>query len=402
MTINSRNAEPAYLSALGLVNALGYGRDEIARRLFAGDGSGLTKESCWRADGGDALVGRVASELPIMPAHLVRHNSRNNRLLLASLEQIRTEVDEAISRFGRSRIGVVIGTSTSGIAEGEPAIAEWSQQGALPKNFYYTQQEIGASAPFLAEYLGLLGPAYTVSTACTSSAKALVSARLLLNAGICDAVLAGGADSLCRLTVSGFAALESVSPVRCNPMSLNRCGINIGEGSVLFLVTRQDAPIALLGCGETSDAHHMSAPEPNGRGAERAMQSAMSDAGVTEKDIAYVNLHGTATQKNDEMESRAMHRVFPDGVPASSTKPLTGHMLGAAGATEAAFCWLALAGDNANLPPHVWDEIPDPSLPQLHLVKAGECMNQQGRRILLSNGYAFGGSNVSLVIGDVA
>lgn len=392
---------PAYLPALGILNALGRGCGEVRERLLAGDGSGMVRETGWLAAGGESLVGRVRGELPEVPRHLARYDCRNNRLLLAALEQIAEQVQAAIARYGRDRVGVVLGTSTSGIAEGEAAIACLDRESAMPATFDYAAQEIGTAAPFLAAHLGLLGPAYTVSTACTSSAKALVSARLLLAAGVCDAVLAGGVDSLCRLTVSGFTALESVSPERCNPMSANRRGINIGEGAALFLLTHDPAPLALLGCGESSDAHHISAPHPEGLGAEAAMRAALADAGLDAADIAYVNLHGTATPKNDEMESRAMSRVFPASTPASSTKPLTGHTLGAAGASEAAFCWLALTEDNTHLPPHVWDGTADPALPRLNLVETGERMLPGARRLMMSNGYAFGGSNVSLIIGEV-
>jgi 3-oxoacyl-[acyl-carrier-protein] synthase-1 len=391
---------PVFLSALGLVNALGAGCDEVRAHLLAGDTSGMVRETGWVATGGDALVGKVRAELPRVPAHLARYDCRNNRLLLAALDQIAAPVAEAIGRYGRGRIGVVLGTSTSGIAEGEAAIVALDRTSAMPAGFDYACQEIGTAAPFLARHLGLLGPAYTVSTACTSSAKALVSARLLLAAGVCDAVLAGGVDSLCRLTVSGFMALESVSPERANPMSANRRGINIGEAAALFLVTRAEAPLALLGCGESSDAHHISAPHPEGVGAERAMRAALADAGLAPADIGYVNLHGTATPKNDEMESRAMARVFPTGVLTSSTKPMTGHTLGAAGATEAAFCWLALSDDNARLPPHIWDGVADPALPSLLLARTGDCLPAGRRRVAMSNGYAFGGSNVSLIIGE--
>jgi 3-oxoacyl-[acyl-carrier-protein] synthase-1 len=401
---DTQRLPPTYLNALGLVNALGNGCGEIGRRLLAGDGTGMVLETGWLAAGGEALVGRVMGELPGVPEQLARYDCRNNRLLLAALAQIADVVEQAIGRYGRTRIGVVLGTSTSGIREGEAAITDLDRDGAMPAGFDYAAQEIGTAAPFLARHLGLLGPAYTVSTACTSSAKALVSARLLLAAGVCDAVLAGGVDSLCRLTVSGFTALESVSPERCNPMSANRRGINVGEGAALFLMTREatpgDTPIALQGCGESSDAHHISAPHPDGLGAERAMRAALDDAGMSPADIAYVNLHGTATPLNDEMESRAMARVFPGDTPCSSTKPLTGHTLGAAGASEAGFCWLALRDDNRRLPPHLWDGVADPALPPLHLVKPGERMRQDGKRVVMSNGFAFGGSNVSLILGD--
>ena len=392
--------EPVCLSALGLVNALGNNKTEVLGRLMAGDGSGMVLESDWLPDGREALVGKVTGELPAIAQHLHRYNCRNNRLLLAALAQIETDVAAAIEHFGPSRVGVIVGTSTSGIAEGEVAISALRNRGAMPSDFNYAAQEIGSAAPFLAAHLGLSGPAYTISTACTSSAKALVSARMMLAAGLCDAVIAGGADSLCRLTVSGFAALESVSSQRCNPMSISRCGINIGEGAALFLVTREVGKVSLLGCGESSDAYHMSAPQPDGLGAEAAMRAGLADANISAKDIGYVNLHGTATPKNDEMESRAMQRVFPEGVPTSSTKPLTGHLLGAAGVTEAAFCWLALSDYNKRMPPHIWDGEGDPKLPTLELVKPGDKHNmRRGHRYMMSNGYAFGGSNVSLILG---
>ena len=234
---------------------------------------------------------------------------------------------------GRHRIGVVLGTSTSGIEASERAVAHRLSQGAFPPEFHYRQQEIGRLAPFLAEVLGLTGPALTVSTACTSSGKALVTARNLLRLGLCDAVITGGSDSLCKLTLNGFASLESVTATLCNPLSRNRCGINVGEAAVLFLLRREPAEVALLGAGASSDAHHISSPEPSGRGAEAAMRAALAEAGLPPEGIGYLNLHATATPKNDEMESLATARVFPDGVPCSGTKPLTGHTLGARAAT---------------------------------------------------------------------
>lgn len=398
MTSAMRHA-PTYLPALGLVNALGNSCAEVSERLFAGDTSGMARESGWLAEGGEAMVGRVRAELPAVPERLARYDCRNNRLLLAALAQIETPVAEAIGRYGPDRIGVVLGTSTSGIAEGEAAIAVLDRTGTMPAGFDYACQEIGTATPFLARHLGLSGPAYTVSTACTSSAKALVSARLLILAGVCDAVITGGVDSLCRLTVSGFTALESTSPELTNPMSLNRRGINIGEAAALFLMTREAAPVALLGGGESSDAYHISAPRPDGLGARMAMAATLAEAGLDAADIGYVNLHGTATVKNDEMESLAMSQVFPAGVPASSTKPMTGHTLGAAGATEAAFCWLTLTDANGRLPPHVWDGAADPALPRLDLVTPGMTLPAGRRRVVMSNGFAFGGSNVSLILG---
>jgi 3-oxoacyl-[acyl-carrier-protein] synthase-1 len=210
-------------------------------------------------------------------------------------------------------------------------------------------------------------------------------------------VVAGGADSLCRFTVAGFAALESVSAARCNPFSRNRAGINIGEGAALFLATREPGPVRLSGWGESSDAHHMSAPEPGGAGAIAAIRAALDRAQLAPSDIGYVNLHGTATPHNDAMESRAVAATLGRETPASSTKPLTGHALGAAGAIEAGLCWLSMHGNPANaLPPHWWDGAADPELPPLRFVAPGERAAAPLRHAL-SQSFAFGGSNAALV-----
>jgi 3-oxoacyl-[acyl-carrier-protein] synthase-1 len=380
-----------YVQAVGIVSPLGEGMEATRRGLFAGDTSGMRVESGWLPNA-PACVGRVTGELAPLPSPLAEHDCRNNRLLAAAAAQIRPAIDAALARHGAQRVAIVIGTSTSGIASGEDAMAAKIKDGAFPSGFSYKQQEIGATAPLAARLLGARGPAYTVSTACTSGAKALLAARRLLDLGLCDAAIAGGVDTLCRLTVGGFASLESTSPQRCNPLSRNRNGINIGEGAALFLLGRDEAAVALAGGGESSDAHHLSAPDPEGTGAESAMRAALADAGARPADIGYVNLHATATRKNDEMESRVMARVFPDGTPVSGTKPLTGHALGAAGAIEAAFCWLALT--DRMLPPHVWDGEADPALPALRVVAKGERLTS---RMVMSNSFAFGGSNASLI-----
>ena len=389
-----------YLPALGIINALGCGVDEVANGLFIGDTAGMVIEHGWlpaRADG-TARVGRARGVLPDLSPALAEYNCRNNRLLLCALAQIESFIDAALARYGRKRIGVVLGSSTSGMAEGEAAITAHRASGSLPSGFRYAQQEIGTPAVFLARHLHLEGPAYTVCTACTSSAKAFASARNLLRHDVCDAVLVGGVDSLCRLTINGFTSLESTTTELTNPMSRNRQGINIGEGAALFLVSREEAAIELLGVGESSDAYHMSAPHPEGIGAELAMRAAMLDAGLAASAIDYLNLHATATPKNDEMESRAVARAFPDGVASSGTKPLTGHTLGAAGSTEVAFCWLALKA--GRLPPHIWDGAVDPDLPELDLVGPGRPFKRDSARVCMSNSFAFGGSNASLLIGD--
>ena len=394
----------AYLNALGVICALGRDKQSVARKLFAGDCSGMRPESGWVLER-SLPVAAVRGKLPAIPAELGAHASRNNQLLMQATRQIAEPIQRAIDTYGRERIGIVLGTSTSGIDEASRGIASYLRDQHFPEGYDYQQQELSDPANFLADWLQLRGPAYVISTACTSSARALMSARRLLDQGLCDAVLCGGVDSLCALTLRGFSALEAVSAQRCNPFSVNRNGINIGEAAVLFLMTRQadDGPaIALLGAGASSDAHHISAPDPTGRGAVQAMDKALKQAGLQPEQIGYLNLHGTATQHNDAMESLAVSSLFPAGLPCSSTKPMTGHTLGAAGALEAAFCWLSLSADNPSglLPPHIWDGQADPALALLNWVRPGDRLAPQPLRRLMSNSFAFGGNNVSLIIGD--
>jgi len=394
----------AYLNALGVICALGRDKQEVTRNLFAGDCSGMRSEAGWVPER-SVPVGAVAGELAAIPPELIRQRSRNNQLLLEAALQIRPDIDRAIQTYGRDRIGIVLGTSTSGIDEASQGLAHYIRDQQFPADYDYQQQELGAPANFLADWLQVSGPAYVISTACTSSARALMSAQRLLDLGVCDVVLCGGVDTLCKLTLNGFSALEAVSGQRCNPFSRHRNGINIGEAAVLFLMSKQPGDgqaIALLGSGASSDAHHISAPEPSGRGARQAMRKALHRAGLQPQQISYLNLHGTATAHNDAMESHAVAAVFPEGVPCSSTKPMTGHTLGAAGALEAAFCWLSLSTDNREhaLPPHVWDGQADPELPALNWVTPATRLTSTGPRYLMSNSFAFGGNNVSLIIGD--
>jgi 3-oxoacyl-[acyl-carrier-protein] synthase-1 len=386
-------SRPAYLHALGMVNALGNDVAAIVGALARGEAPGMGPIATRI---GAAFAGSVKAPLDVAPpAALAHYDCRNNRLLLAALAQIAPAIDAACERYGAGRIGVVLGTSTSGISAAE---AVFTQAGEAPAAaFDYRQMEIGTAAPFAAAALGLGGPAFTISTACTSSAKAFVAARRLLRANLCDAVVVGGVDTLCELTLQGFASLESTSAVRTNPMSANRCGINIGEGAAVFLMSRDEGPVRLAGAGESSDAHHISAPDPQGAGGEIALRAALADAGIGANGVGYVNLHATATLKNDQMEAHLMARVFPDGVAASGTKPLTGHTLGAAGATEAGLAWLALARDDVALPRHVWDGQNDPTLPPLDFVESARFL-PPGRQYVMSNSFAFGGSNVSLVL----
>ncbi|MFC5741847.1 beta-ketoacyl-[acyl-carrier-protein] synthase family protein [Dyella tabacisoli] len=388
-----------YLNALGVTCTLGSGKAAIAEALFAGDHSGIRQEHGWILDRALPL-GAVRTPLPPTPAGLA--DNRNNRLLLAAALEIETEIRAAIARYGSERIGVIIGTSTAGIEEATQGIAAYQRDGVWPADYDYAHQELGAPATFLAEWLDLAGPCYGISTACTSGARALLSAQRLLHMGICDAVLCGGADTLCRLAINGFYSLEAVDEVRCDPFSRDRRGINIGEAAALFLMTREHGPVQLVGGGASSDAYHMSSPDPQGLGAQQAMRAALKHAGLSPAQIDYINLHGTATEHNDSMESLAVSGLFEHGVPCSSSKSQAGHTLGAAGALEAAFCWLSLMDDRTErrLPPHVWDGQADPALPPLEFTTVGSHLPAGGPRYLMSNSFAFGGNNACLILGD--
>ena len=241
---------------------------------------------------------------------------------------------------------------------------------------------------------GFGGPAWCVSTACSSSAKVFASARRLLANGLCDAVIVGGADAYTRTVVEGFHALEALSPQRARPLCADRDGISLGEGAALFVMRAADSGVRLLGVGESSDAYHLTAPDPEGRGAEASMRAALADAGLAPGDIDYINLHGTGTTYNDAMECAAVRRVFGDAVAVSSTKPLTGHCLGAAGAIEAALGWIALRR-GVGLPPHVAAPV-DVGLAPFRIPQPGDATPL---RTLLSNSFAFGGSNATVILG---
>ncbi len=385
-----------FLSAVGMVNALGNNPDEVAASLALAHAPGLQRQSGWLTGQTPLWVGQVTGDLPAVAANLPEHNSRNNQLLLAALAQIEPQVSAAVARYGSPRVAVIMGTSTSGISEGEAAVRHYQTHGEMPEHYYYQQQELGDPAQFLQRFLGLSGPAYTLSTACSSSARAIISGQRLIAAGLVDAALVGGADSLCRMAINGFHSLDSLSAGRCTPFAKDRDGINIGEASALLLLTREPADVALLGFGESSDAWHMSAPHPQGEGAERAMRMALQQAGLAPSDVGYINLHGTATPLNDSVEAGVIDRIFADRVPCSSTKHLTGHTLGAAGATEAALSWLILTR-NLNIPLQDFSQAErDDSLPEIGLAQTPQRLRKP---VILSNSFAFGGNNACILLG---
>jgi 3-oxoacyl-[acyl-carrier-protein] synthase-1 len=380
------------IQAISLISPLAMSYADHGARLMAGQ-CGLEAHRML-LDGRSVAVGALPAELPPLPGSLRDWESRSNRLVAALIEPLSQPLQGAIERWGAERVAVVIGCTTSGIAESEPCYGVFAREGVWPPSYRYTRQELGDPARFAAHLTGVGGPCYVVSTACTSGAKAMVSAALLLEAGLCDAALCGGVDTLCGLTLNGFAALEAISEEPCLPFSSNRQGISIGEGGALFLLDREPGALRLAGWGESCDAYHFSAPDPEGVGAELAIRAALDTTGVGPGDIGYINLHGTGTALNDRVEALVTHRLFGADVACGSTKGMTGHMLGAAGACEAVF--VAIALQQRAVPPHVWDEIADPELPPINLVPraGGRCES----RHMMSCSYAFGGNNCALVL----
>ena len=395
---------PCRLAALGMVNALGASADEVTPRLLAGDQSGMIRRDDVVPER-TLYLGQIDTPLPEVPDPLAAYRCRNNQVTLAALQSIEDEVREAIGTFGKHRVAIVFGTSTSGVSDAEEALRYQREHGGLAPGFAYAQLEFGGGAGFIADYLGVCGPTYTISTACSSGARALATARSLLALDLCDAVVAGATDTLCSLTIFGFSALQAISDEITNPCSANRKGLSLGEASALFLVTRDAAGIQLLGVGESSEAHHMSAPDPSGGGAETAMRQALNDAGINASNVAYLNTHGTGTPLNDSMECAAIERVFGLDTPCSSTKPLVGHTLGSAGATEAGFCWLVLnAGGDGRIPliPHRWDGQRDDAIPEVNLVGDGQHATIGDKAIVATNSFGFGGNNCVLILGAQA
>ncbi len=393
--------QPLVISRFSVVNCLGAGTRALLDALRT-KRSGLAPCDFETATL-ETWIGRVPGleELRIRRG-LEDYDCRSNRMAQLGLEQdgFTDAVAAARERYGAARIGVFIGTSTSGIHDTELAYRRRDPQtGALPGSFHYqATQNTYSLGDFVGRYLGLTGPAFVVSSACSSTAKVFGNAARMIAAGVCDAAVVGGADTLCLTTLYGFYSLELTSSRPCRPFDAERDGISLGEGAGFALLEKPAGAVPadavmLLGVGESSDAYHMSTPHPEGAGAKLAMQGALQAARLGPADIDYINLHGTATRTNDAAEDKAVVELFGAATPCSSTKGATGHLLGAAGITEAVISMLA--AQHGLLPGSAHTQSVDPALRSRYLLDSRE---SRVRRVL-TNSFGFGGSNCSLVIG---
>ena len=373
------------LSHLGFVCALGTNLDDISHNAKNGSIQGMRTTDVYV--GGDIVpFGAVQIE--------TRHDMRFLDLMIAATNQIQNALDEIKSKYSKNRIGIVLGASNTAVHEAQKHISTKLSTNVMPDAFSVSMLELGSPAELLRDMIGVTGPTFTISTACSSSIKALDSARDLIQNNLCDAVICGGVDARCDFALNGFNALEALSHKMTNPMSKNRDGINLGECAALFIMQRGEDGVRVMGCGETSDAYHPTAPDPTGAGAMESMRRAIADADINASDIDYINMHGTGTIANDAMESHAIYDVFGDKPICASTKPLTGHCLGAAGACSVALSWLML--NNNFIIPHVYDgEFADDCAP-LRLAMTTDTQNIKN---ILCNAFAFGGSNSTIIIG---
>jgi 3-oxoacyl-[acyl-carrier-protein] synthase-1 len=388
----NRSGAP-WITAYALGNALGPGAAEVGRALAAGT-SGL--RPCRLPLPFETVAGHYPDVLEPLPPAFAPYDSRIVRMAFSILDGVAGAVERAIRRWGPDRVAIVLGTSTGGIRETEVALDAHASGGGLSPSWSLERvHAFHALLEAVRRRTGARGPAYAVSTACSSSGKVLGSARRLLAAGVADAVLTGGVDTLCQTTLRGFRTLEALSSRACRPFSAERDGISLGEGGAFLLVEREgEGPARVLGVGETSDAHHMSHPHPEGRGARAAMAEALRQAGLPGSAVDHVNAHGTATPANDVVEARAIADVVGTRVPVASTKGYTGHLLGAAGATEAVFAVLAI--EQGLVPASLGAEPLDPA------IGVDVCLAPRRRacKVVLSNSFAFGGSNVAVLLGS--
>lgn len=401
-----------YLSEPGFICGAGDSENpkQFIKNISSGNRDGIKKIECDLV--GDEGVksfwlGRIADE-KLKPTG-DKFDSRCLRILDFALNSIEETVQKAISKYGAKRVGVCVGSCDNGSELSFYGHKDFFEKGAFPSDYDLKLQGADHQAVFTKKKFGTEGIALSFSTACSSSASAIIKAKELILSGICDAVIAGGVDVTGYAVMLGFDRLEAIDHEKTNPFSKNRNGINVGEGAAFFVLSKDDLDgtgIVLAGTGESSDANHVTAPLADGTGAEQAMQAALKDANLPASEIDYINLHGTGTHLNDSMEGKGIELVFGTlrseagiSVPCSSTKPMTGHTLGAAAGLELAECFYAIK--NQFLPVHVWDGVRDEEIPDLNLVTPDnmeEIVKNHEIGCCMSNSFAFGGCNACLII----
>ena len=394
-----------YLSKPGIFSAAGKNAQDFWASLINGDQSGIKR---YETFSGSTFFAARIDESRLQPS-TGRFDMKIIRIEEAALRQIENNIEKAKEKYGKNRIAVCVGSCDNGTEFSLAGHKKYFENGAFPEDYSIEMQSADYVSTFIAEKYSLLGPVCTFSTACSSSAGAIIKAAELIKSGICDAAIAGGIDIASDTTLDGFASLEAISEKITNPFSKNRSGITLGDGAAFFVLSKEPLDdsfpaITLWGYGESCDAHHMTSPDPSGTGAKKAIEKALANAKITPEEVDYVNLHGTGTKFNDSMEAIAINAVFGSRkVPCSTTKPITGHTLGAAGALELAVCQLAITENRGKttpaLPPQIWDGVFDEEMPKLDFISKNSNLPNSEIKICLSNSFAFGGANACLVIG---
>lgn len=398
-----------YLSKPGVMSCGGNNIDELWQAVTSGKQSGIKKVTA--CNGEEYFAARI-DEAVLKPSG-ARYEMKIMRIENAALEQIADDVAAVKERYGADRVAVCVGSCDNGTEFSLAGHRKYFAEEKFPSDYNLEIQGADYVATFVAEKFGLTGPVNTFSTACSSSAGAMIKGAEMIMAGIVDAAVVGGIDIASDTTLIGFSALEAVSSEITNPFSKNRHGITLGDGASFFVMTREPVKssdsisVRLLGWGESADAYHMTSPDPSGAGAEKAIRRALENAGLSVSEVGYINLHGTGTKFNDSMEGKAVNAVFGEAgckLPVSTTKPVTGHTLGAAAALEAAICWKALVEnngktENVKLPVQVWDGERDEEIPDLNIVDGKSGEKTGALKVCLSNSFAFGGANACLVLG---
>lgn len=384
-----------------LANTLGVcQKDILANMETAGTKTFLTESDQYFSDR-KIFVGKINICLSEHDQSEYGVIEQNDQFMVWAYLQMREKLDFLKRKYGKERIGLVVGTSTAGIYNLESAVFN-KKDNNFPVTYQYNRSETSFLTDNLKRLFGLTGPAYTISTSCTSSLKAISSAMSLLNCGFCDAVVTGGIDTLCNMTVKGFDSLELLSNSIAKPMSTNRDGINIGEGIAFCILTSEPGGIRIKGIGESCDTYHVTSPDPEGLGACNAMKMAMDNSGLSKEEVDYIQLHGTGTNFNDISEAKAIFNIWGSSIKCSSIKPLTGHTLGISGIMGVLLCTMTLEQSKGNmfLPMHIWDQCPDENIPQISLLDSNTSVNSSGPLNFMINNFAFGGNNCSVIIGE--